>query len=123
MKFAENCPKSCPPDDVEEVTGEVFRFVRNDPPTSEDMKTYADEGKPGSDACGACALSVLRSLEDVELARKAMPWFKRRLVARALLLGAHGVIKQTGPHKHHYSYWVEATYAASIHEQFTVIRP
>jgi len=123
MKFAGNCPENCPPDDAEQVNGDVIRFVRHNPPTAEDMKTYADEGKSGDDPCNLCALSVLRRLEDVAVARRAMPWFKKRLVAKATLSASYGVIKQTGPHMHHYSFWVEATHGPSIHEQFAVVAP
>jgi len=77
MPFAANCPEGdCPPADAEAVGGDVIRFVRSNPPAAADMRTYADDGKQGDDACRACALSVLRRLEDVPVARKAMPWFK-----------------------------------------------
>lgn len=122
MPFAANCPEeSCPPADADPVNGDVIRFVRNDPPTAKDMETYADQGKPGSDACSACALSVLCRIEDVQAARKAMPWFKKQRVARATLSATYGRIKQTGPQKHHYSFWVEAAHGPSIHTKFTVV--
>ncbi len=121
MKFALNCPKDCPPKDAQAVSGPVIRFVRHDPPTAADMKTYADEGKSTNDICGSCALSVLRRIEDVETARKAIPYFRKRLVAEALLTDAHGVIKQTGSHAYHYSFWVEMTYGAMIHPLFNVV--
>ncbi|MGH7269899.1 MAG: hypothetical protein ACREJ3_05660 [Polyangiaceae bacterium] len=122
MPFAGNCPKKdCPPQDAEKVNGDVIRFVRNDPPTAADTRTYADDGKTGDDACAACALSVLRRLEDVPVARKAMPWFKKRLVAKATLSPAHGLIKQTGANKWHFSFWVEAGHLATIHKSFAVV--
>jgi hypothetical protein len=124
MVFAANCPEeNCPPSDAEEVTGDVIRFVKNGPPTAADMKTYADDGKGGADACMACALSVLRRLEDVPAARKAMPWFKKRLVAKATLAAKHGRVKQSGAYKFHFSFWVEAAHIGTIHEQFAVVTP
>lgn len=121
MPFAANCPETCPPADAEDASGELIRFVRNNPPTAADMKTYADEGKVGSDSCTACALSVLRRLEDVPIARQAMPWFKKRLVAKAAANATHGRVKQTGAHKFHVSFWVEATHIGTIHQQFAVV--
>jgi hypothetical protein len=119
--FASNCPDGCPPQEAGEVAGTVIRFVRNDPPTPTDMQTYADSGKPADDACLACALSVLRRLDDVPTARKAMPWFKKRLVARAELTPAHGRLLQTGAHAWHFSLWVASTQASTIHQQFSVV--
>jgi hypothetical protein len=87
------------------------------------MRTYADDGKIGDDPCMACALSVLRRLEDVPVARKAMPWFKKRLVAKATLAAKHGCVKQSGAHKFHFSFWVEATSSGTIHQQFAVVNP
>ena len=122
MPFAANCPEAdCPPADAEAVRGDVIRFVRSNPPTAADMRTYADDGRQGDDGCRACALSVLRRVEDVPLARKAMPWFKKRLVAKATLSPAHGRILQTGPNKWHFSFWVEAGHAGTIHQSFTVV--
>jgi hypothetical protein len=123
MSFASNCPNDCPPADALDANGEVIRFVRNDPPTADDLKTYADEGKASDDACRACALSVLVRMEDVPIARKAMPWFKKRLVARANLTAVHGRIKQSGPHLFHYSFWVDAAHIGTLHGQFAVVGP
>ena len=99
----------------------MIRFVKSSPPTAEDMKTWADDGKLGDDACMACALSVLRRDEDVVAARKAVPFFRRCLVAKATLDGSHGRIKQTGSHSYHYSLWVEAAHIGTIHQQFAVV--
>jgi hypothetical protein len=99
----------------------VIRFVRNDPPAAGDFRSYADDGKPVADACQACALSVLRRDEDVPIARKAMPWFKKQLVAKAVLTSAHGVIRQTGAHRFHCSFWVEASHGGSIHSLFRAV--
>jgi hypothetical protein len=124
MPFAGNCPDTnCPPADAEEASGDVFRFVKSSPPTANDMRTWADDEKPADDPCMACALSVLRRPEDVATARKAVPFFRKRLVAKATLSATHGRIKQTGKHKFHFSFWVEAMHIAAIHEQFTVVTP
>lgn len=84
------------------------------------MRSYADEGKGADDACLACGLSVLTRAEDVLLARKAMPWFKKRFVTRASLGAEHGKIKQTGAHRFHYSLWVRARHASRLHSLFEV---
>lgn len=121
MPFAEICPENCPPADAVAVAGDVIRFVRSDPPTGADFRTYADDGKTGNDPCMACALSVLRRLQDVPIARQAIPWFKKRLVAKATLDATYGVVKQSGPHKFHFSFWVEAAHIATIQQQFVVV--
>lgn len=121
MPFADNCPnESCPPDDVEPVNGVIVRFVKNDPPTHEDFMTWADKGLEAEDPCDGCSVSVLRSLKDVAEAIKASPWFRKRKVAVAELSHEHGVIKQTGPSKHHHSLWVERSHIASLHSRFRV---
>ena len=120
--FATNCPEgSCPPELATDVEGEVYRFVRGDPPIPEDMRTYADENKAAEDLCQRCALSVLVRPEDIPIARKAMPWFKRRRVAVATLRAEHGKICRTGAHRWHHSLWVRAAHAPTIHESFQVV--
>ena len=69
----------------------------------------------------ARALGVLRRLEDVAAARKAVPFFRRCLVAKATLDTSHGRIKQTGSHRHHFSFWIEAAHIGTIHQQFAVV--
>jgi hypothetical protein len=85
------------------------------------MRTYADEDKPADDACQRCALSVLVRPEDVPVARKAMPWFKRRKVAMAHLMPEHGMVCQTGAHRWHFSLWVRVGHGSTIHERFEVV--
>ena len=109
------------PPDASPVDGDVIRFVRGEPPNADDMKTWADDGRAGDDACMACALSVLRRLEDVPAARKAIPFFRKRIVAKARLDGAFGLIKQTGKHAWHFSLWVEAAKRSSLHESVSLV--
>lgn len=124
-EFASNCPDACPPDRACDVSGDVFRFVRNNPSTHSDMRSWEDEKRnPGvGDSCQRCALSVLTRAEDVPEARRAVPLFRRWKVAHTVLQPRHGKICQTGNHLWHYSLWVRATYGDSFHELFEVDAP
>jgi hypothetical protein len=122
-EFATTCPEECPPAQAQDVDGEIFRFVRNSPPAHSDMRSWEDEGrKPGTGgSCQRCALSVLTRLSDVPEARKAIPLFRRWLVARAVLKPEHGKSCQTGGHRWHYSLWIRAKHGPSLHERFSVV--
>lgn len=122
-EFAKNCPETCPPPEAVDVNGDVYRFVRSDPPAHTDMRSWQDEGRnPGQgDPCGRCGLSVLTRLEDVAVARKAIPGFRKRLVAKATLRPEHGRICETGNHRWHYDLWVRTAHGPTIHEAFFVV--
>lgn len=122
-EFAANCPKNCPPPAAADVQGDVYRFVRNDPPAFHDMRSWEDEGRnPGQgDPCSRCGLSVLTRPEDVHVARKAIPFFRRLHVSRAVLRPEHGQICKTGNHRWHYDLWVRTVHGATIHQEFSVV--
>lgn len=122
-EFAANCPEKCPPPDADGVHGEIYRFVRHNPPTHADMRSYADEGRypDHRDVCGRCALSVLARAGDISSARKAIPFFRKLQIAKATLRPEHGKSCQSGNHAWHYSLWVKAMYIATIHQEFSVV--
>jgi hypothetical protein len=122
-EFASNCPEACPPEKAQDARGDVFRFVRNSPPTHADMRSWEDEGrKPGlGDSCQRCALSILIRAEDILEARKAVPLFRRWMVAKAVLGPEHGKLCQTGGHRWHHSLWVRKTHGDSLHELFSEV--
>jgi hypothetical protein len=122
-EFAANCPDKCPLPQVKGVNGDIYRFVRNDPPAHADMRSWADEGRnPGlGDPCGRCALSVLARAEDVSKARKAIPFFRKLLAAKATLMPEHGKCCQSGSHAWHSSLWVRTTHGQTIHQEFSVV--
>lgn len=124
-EFASNCPEDCPPDRAWDVNAEVFRFVRNSPPTHADMRSWEDEGRKPSvgDPCQRCALSVLTRAEDIPEARRAVPLFRKWRVARAVLQPEHGKLCQTGGNRWHYSLWVRAAHGDSLHQLFSVETP
>jgi hypothetical protein len=122
-EFAANCPEDCPPAAAADVNGDIYRFVRKDPPAFEDMRSWEDEKRnPGQgDPCGRCALSVLTRAEDIPAAIKAIPFFRRLHVAKAALKPEHGKICQAGKHRWHYNLWVRAVHGATIHQAFSVV--
>jgi len=120
--YAPNYPVDCPPEDAAPAAGLVLRFIRSIPPAVEHMRSWEDEGRsPGvGHPCQRCALSVLRSRQDVALARKTIPLFRKWHVAEASLHAAHGVIKQTGGNAWHHSLWVTHAHRATLHTSFMV---
>lgn len=122
-EFAANCPESCPPPEARDVEGEVYRFVRNDPPAAADMRSWEDDGRnPGQgDPCSRCGLSVLTRAEDIPIARKAIPFFRKLFAAKATLKPEHGRICKTGNHRWHHDLWVKAVHGATIHQEFRLV--
>ena len=122
-EFPVNCPERCPSPEVSDVNGDIYRFVRHNPPAHVDMRSWADEGRnPGhGDPCGRCALSVLTRAEDIATARRAIPFFRKLQVAKATLRPEHGKSCQSGNNAWHYSLWVRATHGATIHQEFSMV--
>lgn len=87
MTFPAHFPGGCPPTSAEDAHGEVFRFVRNEPPVAEDFVSVFIGGtlRDLDSKCQGCGLSVLRTEQDVKEARRLSPWFKKRKVAKARL--------------------------------------
>ena len=123
MKPSSFCPEECPPDDAGAAIGRIFRFVQGSPPSRDDMRSWAEQGRsPGQgSACQRCALSVLVDENDVAKARKAVPLFRRWKVAVAEFVAGQGKLKQTGNNEWHHSLWVADGVEMTVHEQFQVI--
>lgn len=123
MKPSRFCPEGCPPDDAGAAVGRIYRFVQSSPPTRDDMRSWAEEGRnPGQGSeCQRCALSVLVDDVDIAKARRAIPLFRKWRVAVAEFMPGQGKLKQTGNNEWHHSLWVVDTIEATVHEQFQVI--
>jgi hypothetical protein len=108
------CPEAegvCPPADAEPANCSAFRAVHNDPPTAKDVQTTVEEGKfRRGDRCQRCGVSVFRTERDLEHAQALFPRAMGRLVARAVLMPAHGFIKKTpsGANPEHHTWWPAA---------------
>jgi len=109
MTFPAHYPDECPPGDARDADGELFRFVRNQPPQSSDfVPVYPGNTVIDADMrCQACGLSVLLTEVDVVAARKTCPWFKKRLVAKGRVNRDWGKTGRTGSQvPNHYTWWV-----------------
>lgn len=118
MSYREPLPEGCPPDAAEEIAAlrEVFRLVRNSPPTLDDFKSQRAE-KPDAvfqvSECQARGLSVFAERRDSERALK-LPTLRGRLICRLRLEGGAGRIQQTGRPSHH-TWWPLAAFDILAH--------
>lgn len=112
MKWPEHFPPGCPPDDARAAGGEVFRFVKNDPPKDEDFLSYWEMGRVGDRPCMRSGLSVYLDRGEAENARASVPGIRRQFpfIASAVLGATHGRMKPTpnGNARSHATWWVPA---------------
>lgn len=111
MNWPSHFPKTCPPDDSLEASGDVYRLVGGEPPKKEDFishwvksphnrKVYAAKGK----ACEFCGLSVFRTMEDARRLSRRVRHLPKK-IAKATLGPSMGRIKNTG-NEDHCTWWV-----------------
>lgn len=118
MSYREPLPEECPPDGAEEIAAprEVFRLVRNSPPTVGDFLSQRAE-KPDAvfqvSECQARGLSVFAERRDSERALK-LPTLRGRLICRLRLEAGAGRIQQTGRRSHH-TWWPLAAFDIMAH--------
>lgn len=103
-------PASCPPQEAEAVSGNVYRFTNRNNPKHRDFQSYY-ELKPdenwGEKACDARGLSVYSTTEDCIAAAAAVPALRKKKVCVANLPNKSGVIAET-PSKNtnnHKTFW------------------
>jgi hypothetical protein len=108
MTYRDPLPGGCPPNEAEIITVEkdVFRLVRQIPPTIGDFQSQRTE-KPHSifnvSECHACGLSVFANRRDCARARK-LPALRGRHLCRVQLTESAGRIQHTGLSSHH-TWW------------------
>jgi len=118
MSYREELPEDCPPAAAEEIAAarDVFRLVRNSPPTLEDFRSQRAE-KPDATfqvtECQARGLSVFAERRDSEKALK-LPTLRGRLICRLRLETGAGRIQQTGRPSHH-TWWPLAAFDILAH--------
>ena len=118
MSYREPLPEGCPPAAADEIAAprEVFRLVRNNPPTVDDFKSQRAE-KPAAvfqlSECQARGLSVFAERRDSERALK-LPTLRGRLICRLRLDAGAGRIQQTGRPSHH-TWWPLAAFDILAH--------
>lgn len=106
MTFAQDWPFGCPSADTADAAGDVFRIVKGNPVTAEDMQSHHETGKlPKADPCLRCGLSVFRESEDSLNQQRLLPKLGNR-VAKALLGATHGKAYSTkGQQPTHTTWW------------------
>lgn len=106
MTFPQDWPFGCPPADTPDAAGDVFRIVKGNPVTPEDMQSHYETGRlPKADPCLRCGLSVFRELEDALNQQKLLPKLGNR-IAKAPLEAAHGKACLTkGQQPTHTTWW------------------
>lgn len=114
VTYREQLPDDCPPFDAWLVEDDldVFRLVRQSPPTDEDFQSQRAE-KPDAvfnvSECIARGLSVFTDRRDCERASK-LPTLMGRQVCLVRLTRGAGSIEQTGRPSHH-TWWPFAEFA------------
>jgi hypothetical protein len=119
MSYREPLPEGCPPDAAEEIAAprEVFRLVRNTPPTMDDFRSQRAE-KPRAifqvSECQARGLSVFADRQDAEAKVLKLPRFRGCFVCRVTLQAGAGRIQQTFQPSHH-TWWPLAAFDILAH--------
>lgn len=106
LGFPVNWPADCPPNDAVDAEGIVFRIVKIEPVTADDMASHHETGKLlKAPACLRCGLSVFREIQDAFHQRQLIPKLGK-LVAKATLQASHGKTKLTdGKQPTHTTWW------------------
>jgi hypothetical protein len=90
LKFSDQWPTNCPPDDAIEASGIAYRLVNHNPPHGDDFQTHFETGKlPKAAPCMRSGLSAFRELQDAVHQRKLFPRLGK-WIATALLSPLHG---------------------------------
>ena len=106
MRFPDDWPQGCPPDDSEHAKGVMFRIVGHDPVHDRDFLSQFDLGRAATaDPCLRRALSIFSKVTDAEHRRRLTPKLGR-YIAQGTLEHAHGDMKHTGGDRSsHVSWW------------------
>ncbi len=118
----EKHPLDCPPSDSECVSGDVFMFVKSNPPSVKDLYSNCDKNRrPELEPCIRRALSCGKSIKYLESMQDLFPITRGWQRAVGRLNSKDGSLKKTGSNMTHYSLWISQTIKHSIHTKFKVI--
>lgn len=113
MQWPEFFPDNCPPPHAFPTKGEVFRFVKNDPPKLKDFYSHR-QNQPNRNfdkpECVVCGISVFRNIEDVLSVKRIVPAFKKRKIAEGALERFMGKMLNTPSYNadSHCTWWIPA---------------
>ncbi|MFJ4288771.1 hypothetical protein ACIP1U_03120 [Cupriavidus sp. NPDC089707] len=108
--FAAELPEDCPFPRAKECDGEVFMLVKQEPITSDQVRSQAERGRArnamGEAACMRHGLSVFRTFSECDHARRVLSARNiGDLIAVATLNADHGVIAPTPSLPGHLTWW------------------
>jgi hypothetical protein len=117
--WPDDLPNGCPPDSATPAEGTFFRFINKRTPSAKDFVRPID--RPNADfspkeQCAAAALSLYADPNDVTLAQRFIPGFKKKKVAQGALVPHMGVIENTPCTQEgvqlesHHDWWVATGY-------------
>lgn len=100
-RWPSHYPAQCPPSDARPASGTVYRFVNNDPPSAEDMRSwYEMDKKLGAETpeqiCQARGISVFTACDDIRRARSRVPALRKYEFVAA------GRLQQSSCSAHHF---------------------
>lgn len=112
--WPDHFPPSCPPTHAIDVAGTVYRFINGGQPADRDFLSHYERDPAqewGAEACMARGLSVLRTLGDCRIMRKAVPALRKKRIAVATVETPIGVIAETPSMscKGHCTWWRSRT--------------
>lgn len=108
--WPDHYPISCPPQEAEAVSGDIYRFTNRNHPKHRDFQSYYEQRPDeswGNKACDARGLSVFSTTEDCIAAAAAVPALRKKKLCVASLPNTSGVIAET-PSKNtnnHKTFW------------------
>jgi hypothetical protein len=117
--WPDDLPEGCPPGDATPADGLFYRFMNKSEPSEKDFVRPIDRPNadfPAEQQCEASALSLYADLDDVALAQKLIPGFRKKKVAQGKLESQMGVVKNT-PSEYegvrlnsHHDWWLPVDY-------------
>jgi hypothetical protein len=123
QEFHADLPDDCPPQDAVPAFGVVYRGLKGLPISEKHFRSHRETGSPCQlEECQCWGLSVWRTRQAVDHARKAVPAIKMHwYIAEGVLAATDGVIKHT-PSKtqtEHFTFWRDMK--ATFFNRFRVI--
>lgn len=112
MKWFEQLPAGCPPNDALECDGIFYRIANANPAVHSDFfsqrKMFPNKVFADVDECIVRSLSVFNNLESTKQ-RLKLPKFRKAHIAMVSLVNTDGKIKKTFGESH-YSWWRSADF-------------
>ena len=116
MKWYEELPPDCPPDEAYSPEGCYFR-LGSIPPDDSDFWSHRQRFPRKVfqvSECVARSLSVFDDKESVEKLKRLIPAMRSKPIFQVDLTEKDGLIQQTGNDVHHFSWWRSTEFDLSM---------